>query len=99
MVSSLSRHVLLEGPEEINSEIEVKGILPPTDKDFQDFGKYLCGFFYFIIIICFFYESALPHLKKPDHRNIIFLYAIKNLRIFVFWKNIDEVQCMSSLQT
>lgn len=80
MVSSLSRHVLLEGPEEINSEIEVKGILPPTDKDFQDFGKYLCGFFYFIIIICFFfYESALPHLKKPDHRNIIFLYAIKKI--------------------
>lgn len=53
MVSSLSRHVLLEGPEEINSEIEVKGILPPTDKDFQDFGKYLCGFFYFIIIYFF----------------------------------------------
>lgn len=48
------------GVEEINSEIEVKGILPPTDKDFQDFGKYLCGFFYFIIITFFLMNLPSP---------------------------------------
>lgn len=62
MVSSLSRHVLLEGPEEINSEIEVKGKPPPTDKDF---GKYLCVWFFKYL---FFFWMNLPspmHLKKP----------------------------------
>lgn len=62
MVSSLSRHILLEGPEEINSEIEVKGKPPPTDKDF---GKYLCVWFFKYLF--FLDESALPHaLKKTD---------------------------------